>query len=150
MKKIGFTYVGLLILSILIISSTSAKAQEPGCEGFTGKDTRIILKSDNLIVRETGDYYCDTLTNGRMIFESPSGKKFCILKFSKGKYQHELDPKTAKPIKPKRNSKKLDEDGTFLDGSLYNGKKYIYDEQGLLMAIVIITNGKFGGLGKLE
>jgi antitoxin component YwqK of YwqJK toxin-antitoxin module len=38
--------------------------------------------------------------------------------------------------------KKIDQEGTFINGFLYDGKKYIYDDEGHLIRTIIIKDGK--------
>ena len=40
-------------------------------------------------------------------------------------------------------------DGEFLDGKLWTGKHYIYDENGLIERIDVYKEGKFEGSGVL-
>jgi len=128
--------------------SNLAIAQELPCEGFSDKVNRVLYQYDNFRVIEKGKYYCGIFMNGRITFIDSKNKTLCILSIKKGIYQGELNPKTGEPVKKKKGI--LNEDGEFKDGVLYNGKKYIYDEKGLLIAIALFKDGVFTGLGKLE
>lgn len=51
---------------------------------------------------------------------------------------------------PSYEHKRLNNDGEFLDGKLWNGKKYVYDKDGLLLRIEIYKQGKYTADGQLE
>lgn len=87
--------------------------------------------------------------NGYMIYRDTAHVVFCKLKFKNGKYAGEIDLKTGK--KKVYNKGQLSEDGTFDEnGNLLNGKKYIYDNNGLLAAIIQFKNGRYVGDGQIE
>lgn len=46
--------------------------------------------------------------------------------------------------------RQISEDGEFRDGKLWNGKKYIYDKNGLLDKIEIWKNGKYAGDAQID
>lgn len=48
------------------------------------------------------------------------------------------------------NKKQIDEDGEFKDGKLWNGKKYVYDKNGLLDKIEIYKEGKYVGDAQID
>ena len=47
-------------------------------------------------------------------------------------------------------NKQISEDGEFKEGKLLNGKKYIYDKNGLLEKIGIYKEGKYVGDAEIE
>ncbi|HLP11708.1 MAG TPA: hypothetical protein VK177_07205 [Flavobacteriales bacterium] len=49
-----------------------------------------------------------------------------------------------------RTNKNLTEDGEFKNGKLWNGKKYIYDKNGLILKVEIWKEGKYVADGQLE
>lgn len=53
-------------------------------------------------------------------------------------------------IKIPKNSKPITEDGEYKDGKLWNGKKYIYDKNGLLEKIEIYKEGKYVGDAEID
>lgn len=48
------------------------------------------------------------------------------------------------------NNKQISEDGEFKGGKLFNGKKYIYDKNGLLDKIEVYKNGKYAGDAQMD
>ena len=65
----------------------------------------------------------------------------------KGKFNGANDALLIITAKLDENKKNLLMDGEFIDGYLYNGRHFIYDEFGLLEKIKIFKNGVFVGNG---
>lgn len=49
-----------------------------------------------------------------------------------------------------KDSKQISEDGEYRNGKLWNGKKYVYDKNGMLQRIEIYKEGKYAGDAQMD
>jgi hypothetical protein len=128
-----------LLYSQFIFSQTE-------CIGLNGKS----FKRDtiNKLCWE-GEFLCDTLINGTLSILNKNDSILSILVFKNKKYIYEIDLKTREQIIQNKNNE-LTEDGYFINNSLYTGKKYIYDKDGLLVRVFFFKEGTLSSEGKLE
>jgi hypothetical protein len=132
-------------LLLLLLISNFGKSQTE-CIGLNGKATK--KDTTNKLIWE-GDFHCDTLYNGTLIILNQNDSTLSILVFKNKSYLYEIDSQTKEQIIQNKNNV-VSEDGIFIKNSLYNGKKYIYDKDGILVRIFFFKNGFLYSEGKLE
>lgn len=120
-------------------------------------DTLVLYSKDTCNKLIKSIMFDETLHQGKsrsMNYESMNKNHENLIK---GVFERSID--TVKQQQPKEKNcfggngstnKRLDEDGEFKNGKLWNGKKYIYDKQGLLLRIEIYKEGKYVADGQLD
>ena len=137
-----------LLYFFIFFCAAIGQTQTDTCKGLNGKNQKI-FKNNDFVTEFKGEFKCDDLINGFIIYRDTLNVVFCKLEFKNGIYSGEIDAKTGK-IK-KQDPKFLTEDGKKdMNGILVTGKKYIYDSRGLIMAIAVFKDGKYAGDGQIE
>ena len=133
---------------------------------FTRRMNNLISKIDGKLTDKITTYYNNgTVKSVQLVQAGKLGKKTKttdLKKFSVEKvYQDEYPPKITNP-KTKgvrfipsgyntiyNDNDEIWQDGDFKDGQLYDGKVYIYGNNGLLLKVKVFKGGKFHSLGQL-
>jgi antitoxin component YwqK of YwqJK toxin-antitoxin module len=118
---------------------------------------RLYNENDDLWME--GYFKKGKLFNGRLYHYDENGLFTKMEIWENGNYLKLGDIENLDPIKipdyinrkyPPKRDDEINEDGEYRDGKLWNGKKYVYDEDGILLQIEIWKKGKFVENGVLD
>lgn len=128
------------------------------------KYNKLYDKNGNLIWE--GEFYNGKIYNGKKYIYNDKNEIQRIESYRDGLYVGDvpleiksdgnksnntgLNVKDGYPGRVPNDSKRLEQDGEFKDGKLWNGKWYRYDKNGLLIKIEIYKEGKYVGDAKLD
>ncbi len=127
-------------------SQDTLKKSGGGCMGG-GSGPERLYDSQKRVVQE-GEFKNGRLWSGRWYRYNTDGLLTKIEVYKNGKYMGDEVIKDCWTSTPK--GKQLTEDGEYKNGKLWNGKKYVYDKNGLILKIEIWKNGKYFADGQIE
>ncbi|MFL5764342.1 MAG: hypothetical protein ACJ77K_10420 [Bacteroidia bacterium] len=129
---------------ILLFSLVTGAAFAQGCRGRNGDSKRLTSDSDCIIL-EQGIFRCDSLVNGYVRYMDSQHNTICVLAFENKIYKGEWDPKT-KAMKQQPDPEHVpDEEGSYKNGALWSGKKYIKDQNGMVLRTLLFEEGHLTG-----
>ena len=131
----------ILALFLLVMTLTS---YSQNCGGRNGDSKRLTTTSDYIIL-EQGVFHCDSLYNGYVRYMDTQHNTICILAFDNKIYKGEWDPVT-KHMKQQADPENVPtEQGEYRNGALWNGKKFIKDQNGMLLKTLLFEEGRYVG-----
>lgn len=115
---------------------------------ITGKCTK---HDGNFKLLEEGICKNGNLWDGKKYYYDINGRLLKTEKYKEGKIVAEPDPVIKDGYnKVYDKDKRLILDGEFRGGKLWNGKRYVYDKNGLILKIELYKEGKYVGDGKID
>jgi hypothetical protein len=131
-----------IVLFVFLLISISSFSQT--CRGRNG-DSKRLTTSGDCIILEQGVFRCDSLLNGYVKYMDSQRNTICVLAFENKIYKGEWDPVTKHMKQQADPDYVSNEDGEYKNGALWNGKKYIKDQNGVILKTLLFEEGHFTG-----